>query len=236
MLGDRVKGTTGKWAVWSSRFGLVVREPVGREGVDVGEEDGEVGAESFDEVRFGGGRERGEGADQGVDIVEDLLLLEAEDFFVGETKETPVRGSVGVRVRESESESESKFGSVTRPVGLHGDGVRRKSFGLYGGAVAGDPEEDFSGRIGKGVVGESGEEGDTGDSLWVKVRAEKDLLKYVVPKGFIAVDGTSLTVVEVFDDEACFNFMLMACTQHKVVISLKKVCHKVNLEVDILGK
>ncbi|KAK7270942.1 hypothetical protein RJT34_26478 [Clitoria ternatea] len=76
------------------------------EGVDVGEEDGEVGAESFDEVRFGGGRERGEGADQGVDVVEDLLLLEAEDFFVGETKETPVRGSVGVRVRESESESE----------------------------------------------------------------------------------------------------------------------------------
>ncbi|XP_027347122.1 riboflavin synthase isoform X1 [Abrus precatorius] len=75
-----------------------------------------------------------------------------------------------------------------------------------------------------------------GDSLWVKVRAEKELLKYVVPKGFIAVDGTSLTVVDVFDDEGCFNFMLVAYTQQNVVIPLKKVGHKVNLEVDILGK
>ncbi|GMY10096.1 Riboflavin synthase [Fagus crenata] len=59
-----------------------------------------------------------------------------------------------------------------------------------------------------------------GDSLWVKV----------------AVDGTSLTVVDVFDEEDCFNFMLMAYTQQKVVIPLKKVGQKVNLEVDILGK
>ncbi|KOM50305.1 hypothetical protein LR48_Vigan08g113200 [Vigna angularis] len=75
-----------------------------------------------------------------------------------------------------------------------------------------------------------------GDSLWVKVRTEKSLLKYIVPKGFIAVDGTSLTVVDVFDDEECFNFMLVAYTQQKVVIPLKNVGDKVNLEVDILGK
>jgi len=75
-----------------------------------------------------------------------------------------------------------------------------------------------------------------GDSLWVKVKTEKSLLKYIVPKGFIAVDGTSLTVVDVFDDEECFNFMLVAYTQQKVVIPLKNVGDKVNLEVDILGK
>lgn len=74
------------------------------------------------------------------------------------------------------------------------------------------------------------------DSLWVKVKAAKEVLKYVVPKGFIAVDGTSLTVVDVFDEEDCFNFMLVAYTQQKVVIPLKKVGQKVNLEVDILGK
>ncbi|CAL5323420.1 unnamed protein product [Camellia sinensis] len=55
-------------------------------------------------------------------------------------------------------------------------------------------------------------------------------------KGFIAVDGTSLTVVKVFDEEECFNFMLVAYTQQNVVIPLKKVGQKVNLEVDILGK
>lgn len=75
-----------------------------------------------------------------------------------------------------------------------------------------------------------------GDSLWVKVKVTNELLKYIVPKGFIAVDGTSLTVVDVFDDEGCFNFMLVAYTQQKVVIPLKEVGQKVNLEVDILGK
>ncbi|XP_059451901.1 riboflavin synthase-like [Corylus avellana] len=75
-----------------------------------------------------------------------------------------------------------------------------------------------------------------GDSLWVKVKAGRDLLRYIVPKGFIAVDGTSLTVVDVFDGEECFNFMLVAYTQQKVVIPSKKVGQKVNLEVDILGK
>ncbi|PHT43407.1 hypothetical protein CQW23_17432 [Capsicum baccatum] len=75
-----------------------------------------------------------------------------------------------------------------------------------------------------------------GDSLWVKVKTVKEILRYIVPKGYIAVDGTSLTVVDVFDEEDCFNFMLVAYTQQKVVIPMKKVGQKVNLEVDILGK
>lgn len=75
-----------------------------------------------------------------------------------------------------------------------------------------------------------------GDSLWVKVKTSPEILKFIVPKGFIAVDGTSLTVVNVFDEESCFNFMLVEYTQQKVVIPLKKVGQKVNLEVDILGK
>ncbi|GMI64710.1 hypothetical protein like AT2G20690 [Hibiscus trionum] len=82
------------------------------------------------------------------------------------------------------------------------------------------------------IVGKEAEK----DSLWIKVKADKELLKYVVPKGFIAVDGTSLTVVDVFEEELCFNFMLVGYTQQKVVIPLKEVGKKVNLEVDILGK
>lgn len=74
------------------------------------------------------------------------------------------------------------------------------------------------------------------DSLWIKVKTSPEVLKYIVPKGFIAVDGTSLTVVKVFDEESCFNFMMVEYTQQKVVIPLKKVGQKVNLEVDILGK
>ena len=55
-------------------------------------------------------------------------------------------------------------------------------------------------------------------------------------KGFIAVDGTTLTVVEVFEEEECFNFMMVEYTQKEVVIPLKKIGQKVNLEVDILEK
>ena len=75
-----------------------------------------------------------------------------------------------------------------------------------------------------------------GDSLWVKVQTSAEILRYIVPKGYIAVDGTSLTVVKVFDEELAFNFMLVAYTQQKIVIPLKSVGSKVNLEVYILGK
>ena len=50
------------------------------------------------------------------------------------------------------------------------------------------------------------------------------------------MDGTSLNVVDVFYDDNCFNFMLVAYTQQRVVMVGKKVGNRVNLEVDILGK
>ena len=62
------------------------------------------------------------------------------------------------------------------------------------------------------------------------------LLPYIVPKGFIAVDGTSLTVCEVDYTEGWFNFMLVAYTQQKIVIPKKSVGETVNLEVDVLAK
>ncbi|KAF2571688.1 hypothetical protein F2Q70_00001156 [Brassica cretica] len=71
--------------------------------------------------------------------------------------------------------------------------------------------------------------------IW-SVKADKGLVKYIVPKGFVAVDGTSLTVVDVSDEESCFDFMLVAYTQQKVVIPSKKIGQEVNLEVDIMGK
>eukprot|EP00899_Mesostigma_viride_P023628 jgi/Mesvir1/444/Mv11322-RA.1 len=73
-----------------------------------------------------------------------------------------------------------------------------------------------------------------GDSVWVTIGCSPSLMKYIVPKGYIAVDGTSLTVVDTYPDG--FTFMLVAYTQVNVVIPLKKVGDKVNLEVDIVGK
>lgn len=73
-----------------------------------------------------------------------------------------------------------------------------------------------------------------GDSLWVTVGAAPHLLRYIVPKGFIAVDGVSLTVVDVLPD--AFTFMLVAYTQQHITMPRKPLGSRVNLEVDMLGK
>ncbi|KAL0406384.1 UNVERIFIED_CONTAM: Riboflavin synthase [Sesamum latifolium] len=130
-------------------------------------------------------------------------------------------------------------------VGLSPETLRKTSLGELGNGSlvnlerALTPSTRMGGHFVQGHVDATGEIMDMtpeGDSLWVKVKAGRDLLKYIVPKGFIAVDGTSLTVVDVFDEEESFNFMLVAYTQQKIVIPLKKAGQKVNLEVDILGK
>ncbi len=73
-----------------------------------------------------------------------------------------------------------------------------------------------------------------GDSLWVTVETGPDLLRYIVPKGYIAVDGVSLTVVDVFPDS--FTFMLVAYTQQHIVLPRRAPGSRVNLEVDVLAK
>lgn len=75
------------------------------------------------------------------------------------------------------------------------------------------------------------------DSLCYKIQVDNpDVLRYIVPKGFIAIDGTSLTVVDVNMEEKWFSFMLVEYTQKKIIIPAKQPGDKVNLEVDVLGK
>ncbi|KAI1261002.1 riboflavin synthase-like protein [Xylariaceae sp. FL1019] len=62
------------------------------------------------------------------------------------------------------------------------------------------------------------------------------VLRYVVHKGFIALDGTSLTITQVNDDEGWWEIMLISYTQEKVVLAKKRVGESVNVEVDVLAK
>ena len=75
-----------------------------------------------------------------------------------------------------------------------------------------------------------------GDALWVRVKPPARLLPYIVPKGFIAIDGTSLTVCNVNNAEGWFDFMLVAYTQQHIVVPKKAVGDKVNIEVDVTAK
>ncbi|KAI1448025.1 Lumazine-binding protein [Annulohypoxylon stygium] len=63
-----------------------------------------------------------------------------------------------------------------------------------------------------------------------------DVLRYIVYKGYVALDGTSLTVTKVNDTEGWFEVMLIAYTQEKVVVARKKKGDTVNVEVDVLAK
>jgi len=73
-----------------------------------------------------------------------------------------------------------------------------------------------------------------GNSLFFKVKVSPDIHPYIVPKGFIAIDGTSLTVCDVSQD--WFTFMLVEYTQKKIIIPQKNVGDTVNLEVDVMAK
>ncbi|OQD75133.1 hypothetical protein PENDEC_c008G00357 [Penicillium decumbens] len=77
-----------------------------------------------------------------------------------------------------------------------------------------------------------------GNSLVFRLQPrDKDVLRYVVEKGYVTLDGASLTVTKVVDGEDGFwEVMLIAYTQEKVVTAGKKAGEYVNVEIDIVGK
>lgn len=68
----------------------------------------------------------------------------------------------------------------------------------------------------------------------LRVRMPAELLRYVVEKGSITVDGVSLTVVEVLDDG--FTVALIPHTADVTTLGRKGVGATVNLEVDVMAK
>ena len=72
------------------------------------------------------------------------------------------------------------------------------------------------------------------NALIYTIAAKPDILKYVVKKGSIAIDGVSLTVVDV--DDAHFWVSIIPHTLHETVLAYRKSGNIVNLEVDILAK
>jgi riboflavin synthase len=70
----------------------------------------------------------------------------------------------------------------------------------------------------------------------VRIELDDDLARYVAEKGSIAVDGTSLTVVEVSDQPAGFTVALIPETLARTTLGSAAVGAVVNLEVDVIAK
>ena len=73
-----------------------------------------------------------------------------------------------------------------------------------------------------------------GDSKRVTIHPPAQLMHYIVEKGYVAVDGVSLTIAGISDDD--FTIALIAYTQDAVIMGQQQVGNKVNLEVDIIAK
>ena len=84
---------------------------------------------------------------------------------------------------------------------------------------------------GTGTIGEISADG---EALMVRIDVPAQLARYVVEKGFIAVDGVSLTVVHC--DEAGFSVTVIPHTRYHTIFGSRSVGDAVNIEIDILAK
>lgn len=71
-------------------------------------------------------------------------------------------------------------------------------------------------------------------AVWYQIAAEPEVLRYIVEKGSITIDGISLTVARVSD--ADFSVSIIPHTQANTILADKKAGDVVNLETDIIGK
>ena len=73
-----------------------------------------------------------------------------------------------------------------------------------------------------------------GNAVWITVQTPAPLLKYIIEKGSIAIDGISLTVASVSDCD--FSVSVIPHTGKETILLDKKIGSKVNLECDMIGK
>ncbi len=99
------------------------------------------------------------------------------------------------------------------------------------------PSDRLGGHVVQGHVdglGTVAEVAEDGFSRRVRFEADPELLRYVVPKGSIAVDGVSLTVAEL--DQSSFTVSLIPESIARTNLGTAQPGTKVNLEVDVLAK
>jgi len=133
----------------------------------------------------------------------------ADSFAVGLSPETVQRSNLGERKVRDRVNLERSLAAGARMGGHyvqgHVDGVAR--------VVETRPE---------------------GDSLRMWFSAPPTLLPYIVEKGYISVDGASLTVTE--RQRERFGVALVAYTRQMIVLPTKPVGATVNIEVDVIAK
>jgi riboflavin synthase len=95
----------------------------------------------------------------------------------------------------------------------------------------------FGGHIVSGHIDGTGriiQKEQDGNAVWITVSAPRNILRYIIEKGSVAIDGISLTVARV--SESSFAVSLIPHTGKATTLLDKKICDSVNLENDLTGK
>lgn len=137
----------------------------------------------------------------------------------------------------------TKLNGNTFTADVMAETFRRSSLGslLSGSYVNLERAMSADGRFGGHIV--SGHIDGTGNvidiqaeenAIWYTIAASSDLLKYIVEKGSVALDGISLTVAYV--DSECFKVSIIPHTKAETILQYKKRGDIINIECDVVGK
>ena len=74
----------------------------------------------------------------------------------------------------------------------------------------------------------------SGNFYFISFSVNEEIKKYIVKKGFIAIDGISLTVAE--NNETCFSVTMIPETFNKTIFHTRSVGDVVNIEIDVFAK
>ena len=99
------------------------------------------------------------------------------------------------------------------------------------------PEKQIGGHLVQGHIDDAGRVTSVtwdGEAMMVRVQAPPQAMRYMVNKGFIAVDGVSLTIVDY--DAGSFLVSIVGYTREHTTLGSKRVGDLVNLEMDIIAK
>jgi len=137
----------------------------------------------------------------------------------------------------------TNFDSDSFSVDIMSETLERTNLGLLG---VGDevnlerpltPQKQLGGHFVQGHIDDTGRVTSVnwdGTAMLIRVEAPAQAMRYIVKKGFIAVDGVSLTIVDC--DAGSFLVSIVDYTREHTILGSKEVGDLVNLEVDIIAK
>ncbi len=137
----------------------------------------------------------------------------------------------------------TKFDGGSFSVDIMEETMERTNLGLLG---VGDevnlekpltPQKQLGGHFVQGHIDDTGRVTSVtrdGAAMLIRIEAPAQTMRYIVKKGFIAVDGVSLTIVDC--DARSFLVAIVDYTRQHTILGGKQVGDLVNLEVDVLAK